>query len=105
MLISKSRISSATVLDNIRSFYNFEKVIGHGHFGTVRLSTQRASGVNYAIKSIQKDKIKEDIHLLKRELEILMESDHPNIIKLYETYEDQKYFHIVMEYCCGGELF
>jgi calcium-dependent protein kinase len=34
-----------------------------------------------------------------------MEVDHPNIIKFYETYRDQNYFHIVMEYCPGGELF
>ena len=31
--------------------------------------------------------------------------DHPNVIKFLETYEDTKYFHIVMEYCNGGELF
>ena len=31
--------------------------------------------------------------------------DHPNIIKLYGTYEDEKYFHLLMELCEGGELF
>lgn len=34
-----------------------------------------------------------------------MEVDHPSIIKFYETYRDAVYFHIVMEYCEGGELF
>jgi serine/threonine protein kinase len=34
-----------------------------------------------------------------------MEVDHPNIIKFYETYRDEKYYRIVMEYCNGGELF
>ena len=34
-----------------------------------------------------------------------MEVDHPNIIKFYETYKDNKYYHIVMELCEGGELF
>jgi calcium-dependent protein kinase len=34
-----------------------------------------------------------------------MEVDHPHIIKFYETYKDNKYYHIVMEYCEGGELF
>ncbi len=34
-----------------------------------------------------------------------MEVDHPNIIKFYETYRDNKYYRIVMEYCPGGELF
>ncbi len=31
--------------------------------------------------------------------------DHPNIIRFYETYEDEMYIHFVMEYCEGGELF
>ena len=43
--------------------------------------------------------------MLKRECEILMQVDHPNIIKTYAVYEDAKYFHIVMELCEGGELF
>ena len=30
--------------------------------------------------------------------------DHPNIVKFYETYQDDKFFHLVMEYCSGGEL-
>jgi len=34
-----------------------------------------------------------------------MEVDHPNIIRFYETYRDEKYYRIVMEYCNGGELF
>ena len=34
-----------------------------------------------------------------------MEVDHPNIIKFYETYRDDRYYRIVMEYCPGGELF
>jgi len=43
--------------------------------------------------------------MLEQELLILMEVDHPNIIKFYETYRDDKYYRIVMEYCNGGELF
>jgi len=31
--------------------------------------------------------------------------DHPNIIRVYEEYEDSRYYHFVMEYCRGGELF
>ena len=45
------------------------------------------------------------MELLQREIEILKRVDHPNIIKFYGTYEDKNYFHIIMEYCEGGELF
>ena len=58
----------------------------------------------FAVKTITKEKIKKDVHLLMRELEILRSLDHPNIIKFYESYQDEKFFHLVMEYCEGGEL-
>ena len=57
-----------------------------------------------AIKSIPKAKIMTDLHLLRRELEILRLADHPNIVKHFETYEDEKYFHLVMELCTGGDV-
>ena len=31
--------------------------------------------------------------------------DHPNIIKLFETFEDSRCIYLVMELCEGGELF
>jgi calcium-dependent protein kinase len=39
------------------------------------------------------------------EVEILKSMDHPNILKLYECFEDAKYLHLVTEICTGGELF
>jgi len=80
-------------------------VLGHGHFGSVRLAVNRkALDEKYAVKTIAKAKL-EDITIFKRELEILQQLDHPNVIKFYEVYEDVKYFHIVMQLCSGGELF
>jgi calcium-dependent protein kinase len=38
-------------------------------------------------------------------VEILKRLDHPNILKIYEFYQDTKYFYIVSEMCTGGELF
>lgn len=49
-------------------------------------------------------KIKDNFHLIQTELEILKTVDHPNIIRVYETYEDAMYYHFVMEFCEGGEL-
>ena len=44
------------------------------------------------------------MHLLARELQILKSLNHPNIIRFYETYQDDNFFHIVMEFCNGGDL-
>lgn len=91
----------------IREHYDFIKVLGFGKYGVVREaveldSSSRASSV--AIKSIPKKKLKGDYSLFTRELRVLQVLDHPNIIKLFETYEDEKYFHLVMELCPGGDL-
>lgn len=94
------------VKENIRNVYNMHKIIGSGNFGTVRLASPKSNPTKvFAVKSIRREKIEQDIRLLEQELLIMMEVDHPNIIKFYETYKDSKYYHIVMEYCDGGELF
>lgn len=45
------------------------------------------------------------IEKLKQEVIYLKKLDSPNIVKYYETYEDDDYVYLVMEYCPGGELF
>lgn len=91
---------------DITTVYKLDsKPLGNGHFGVVRLGTLiNGPSTKYAIKTIDKQKVKKELHLLKRELEILKTLDHPNIVKFYETYQDENYFHLVMEYLSGGEL-
>jgi len=43
--------------------------------------------------------------MLFNEINILRELDHPNIVKMYEFFEDEKRYYIVTEICKGGELF
>lgn len=57
-----------------------------------------------AVKAIQKLKVK-DYESFITEVEILRQLDHPNIIKLYETWETERICFLVTEYCAGGELF
>lgn len=40
-----------------------------------------------------------------RDIDILKNLDHPNIIKFFEYYTDENNVYLVMEYCAGGELF
>mmetsp|Transcript_7250 Transcript_7250/g.10713 ORF Transcript_7250/g.10713 Transcript_7250/m.10713 type:complete len:494 (-) Transcript_7250:31-1512(-) len=105
---SRKPVHESTSQQNILEFYTLEKVLGSGHFGNVRRAHPKSNrNQKVAIKSIDKRKLKKakDQQMLKRELEILQTVDHPNIIKLYESFEDPKYLHIVMELCSGGELF
>jgi len=93
------------VTSDIRTKYDIQNgEIGHGHYGVVRKCRNRETKHIYAVKSIKKSKVGR-IDSLKREVQILRAVDHPNIIKLYDIYEDDKFLHLVMELCEGGELF
>jgi len=70
----------------------------------VRLATHKKSGEKFAIKTIRKAKVSK-YDALKREIDILRNCDHPNIIKLVEVHEDEKSIHLVQELCTGKELF
>jgi len=51
-------------------------------------------------------KVKRDTsNLLSNEINILKELDHPNIIKLYEYFEEKEKAYLIYEYLSGGELF
>jgi serine/threonine protein kinase len=58
-----------------------------------------------AIKVMGLKKIKDELDAIREEVSILTKLDHPNIVKYYETYEDEKNIYLVMEYIGGGELF
>jgi serine/threonine protein kinase len=47
----------------------------------------------------------QDLELVRTEIEILKICQHPNIIQLYDVFENLDYFYIIMEYCNGGDLF
>ena len=46
-----------------------------------------------------------DLELVRTEIEILKICQHPNIIRLYNVFENADYLYIIMEYCSGGDLF
>lgn len=99
-------ISSTFSTTDVRTVYSFEKMVGGGHFGTVRIAHRKTDPeVKFAIKSILRENIASDIKLLEEELFILSRVDHPNIVKFHQSFIDYRYVHIVMEFCSGGELF
>merc|ERR1740139_1369647 len=58
-----------------------------------------------AIKVLDKQKLRDNVDLIMEEVAILNTLDHPNIVKYYETYDDNKYIYLVMEYISGVQLF
>lgn len=104
VLIQKSTM----ILKNekkITEVYDMEESkLGSGSYGTVHKAIHRVTGNERAIKVIPKEKIK-NMERFKTEVKILQTLDHPNVIKLYEYFEDEKSVYLAMEVCSGGELF
>lgn len=87
--------------------YKGQKVLGKGSFGEVILCKDKITGHECAVKVISKRQVKQktDKESLLREVQLLKELDHPNIMKLYEFFEDAGYYYLVGELYSGGELF
>jgi calcium-dependent protein kinase len=81
-------------------------MLGQGAFGEVRKCINRKSKLIRAVKLIKKDTMTpEEEKAFQEEIAILSKLDHPNILKLYEIFEDDKRYYLVTELCKGGELF
>lgn len=87
-------------------FYRIGKMLGKGAFGKVNLGMHKLTDSLVACKSINKEFLEEERSRRKvaREVAILKKIDHPNIVNLFETFESQRHFLIVMELCSGGDL-
>ena len=92
---------------DFRKKYEYISMLGNGGFGKVRLyRDKQIKDMKFAIKTLKKDFLNpHNIQSLIDEVNILRELDHPNIVKYFETYEDDYYLHIVMEYIPGDNLF
>ena len=86
--------------------YILVKDIGEGNFGKVKLSILKSTKEKYAIKILDKQKLKSQTKsTLYNEIEIISRLRHPNIIYVDKIIEDTKNYYIIMEYCEKGELF
>ena len=99
---------SSSLQKDIRFFYKFKGFLGEGHFASVRTAFKKreySSHKLFAVKSIALKNLTEgEKNDLIREVEIISQLEHPHIIKFYETFHDQFYFHIITELCRGNNL-
>lgn len=88
----------------LREDYDILNELGKGSYGVVYKAVHKETGETRAIKQIEKAKIKQ-IQRFRNEVYALKTLDHPNIIKLFEVYEEGDSMYLVQEICKGGELF
>eukprot|EP01056_Protomagalhaensia_sp_Gyna25_P005268 Protomagalhaensia_sp_Gyna_25__5267@NODE_649_length_2914_cov_15_548870_g505_i0_p1_GENE_NODE_649_length_2914_cov_15_548870_g505_i0NODE_649_length_2914_cov_15_548870_g505_i0_p1_ORF_typecomplete_len671_score136_67Pkinase/PF00069_25/6_2e69Pkinase_Tyr/PF07714_17/5_5e48EFhand_7/PF13499_6/1e10EFhand_7/PF13499_6/1_6e13EFhand_7/PF13499_6/1_1e14EFhand_8/PF13833_6/0_2EFhand_8/PF13833_6/5_8e05EFhand_8/PF13833_6/0_016EFhand_8/PF13833_6/0_00017EFhand_8/PF13833_6/0_00029EFhand_8/PF13833_6/1_6e06EFhand_1/PF00036 len=101
MFVGRFPLASA---GGIRKIFDFQRKIGAGSFGEVHLVKELRSGFIRVCKTINKDQAVVPVEQIEAEINILKTLDHPNIIKIYDVYEDYNSVYIIMEYCKGGEL-
>ena len=92
-------------------FENFEiqtdKKIGTGFLSNVYLSTNKIDSLQYAVKKINKKNVLNkgiSLDIIKNEIEIHERILHPNIVRMYSHYEDEKNYYCFLEYINGPSL-
>jgi len=99
LLVSASKSS-------IKDYYALVAVLGEGHFGRVLLAKDRRTFERFAVKVIRKSRtqLRSQLHI-QRELEILRQVNHKNVVRLYDLFDTEEKIYIVLEYMPGGALF
>ena len=95
-------------IQNFTDHYQLIKEIGNGAFGSVHLGKHKKSDVPCAIKKITKRSLKvANVYqeLNTNELNVLEDTVHPHITRVFELMEDSRCYYIIMELVSGGNLF
>ncbi|XP_060739306.1 serine/threonine-protein kinase Nek1 isoform X3 [Tachysurus vachellii] len=86
--------------------YEKVKKIGEGSFGKAILVRSREDGHQYVIKEIGISKMSnKERQESRKEVAVLANMSHPNIVQYKESFEESGCLYIVMDYCEGGDLF
>lgn len=90
------------------SIYDFESisVVGKGAFGEVRVVRNKQSGEVLAMKKMSKNEMvyKNQIQHIRAERDVLASAQNPWIVELKNSFQDERYLYLVMEYLPGGDL-
>ncbi|XP_034179986.1 aurora kinase C [Osmia lignaria lignaria] len=101
--MNKNQSSKKWVLTD----FDIGRALGKGKFGNVYLAREKKSKFIIAMKVLFKAQIeKADVeHQVRREIEIQTHLRHPNILKMYGYFHDDKRVYLILEYAPNGELF
>ena len=100
---SRNRESSA-----FKQQYRVVQQLGKGHFATVYLCVDRASGVQFAVKKFERrhgSSSNSQTDGLQQEIGVLKAVSHPNVLCLRDTFDEEDGVYIVLELAPEGELF
>ena len=86
-------------------FELLEKQLGKGSYGAVYKARHRPSGTVVAVKVIPlTGEDEEGLEDIRREIAVLRECVHPNVVRYFGSFMGDEYLWIVMEHCGGGSV-
>ena len=88
--------------------FSIQEQLGKGHFATVYLAVEKATGMKYAIKKFDKRTgpgEKSKVEGLQQEIGVLMGVSHPSMLCLKDTFNEVDGVYLVLELAAEGELF
>ena len=95
---------------NVFDIYDKICLLGKGAYGSVYKVSRKNSGTRLiirALKEISKESMNvkpENEEEIRNEIEVLKNIDHPNIMKIFEFFEDEKNIYLINEFCGGGDI-
>jgi Serine/threonine protein kinase len=104
LLFESPSVTSGEESELKRFDFDFERKLGDGAFGQVWRVRHKNTSAVYALKQVPKEKVSKMLAQFRREVYIMYEINHPHIIKLYNHFEDEKFFYLIME-LAEGNLF
>ncbi|XP_072393470.1 calcium/calmodulin-dependent protein kinase type II alpha chain isoform X1 [Diabrotica undecimpunctata] len=86
--------------------YDLKEELGKGAFSVVRRCVQKSTGSEFAAKIINTKKLSaRDFQKLEREARICRKLQHPNIVRLHDSIQEENFHYLVFDLVTGGELF
>ncbi|KAK5122478.1 hypothetical protein LTR85_004062 [Meristemomyces frigidus] len=94
--------------NGFRQQYSIQGQLGKGHFATVYLAVEKATGTRYAVKKFEKRSgpgERSKVEGLQQEIAVLRSVSHPNMLCLKDTFDESDGVYLVLELAPEGELF
>ncbi|XP_048384691.2 serine/threonine-protein kinase DCLK3 [Stegostoma tigrinum] len=103
LLVSRSQQSQPQ--REIEHYYEIGRTIGDGNFASVKECRLKSTEYEYAVKIIDKSKLKGKEVMIENEITIIKSLSHPHIVRFIEEFETKDEIYLIMEYIHGGDLF
>ncbi|KAH6585771.1 hypothetical protein BASA61_006755 [Batrachochytrium salamandrivorans] len=98
-------VRAGAISNEFEANYFIGNPLGTGAFAIVKEAIRKSDSVKFAVKIVDKTKVKGQESLIAGEIAVLKQLNHPNIVTLVDLYTTPQSYYLVMNLATGGELF